>query len=48
MTGTLPPTRTADLRGPVPAQRPAAPPRTLPGTGRVEFVSPITGEDLSR
>ena len=46
MTGTLAPTRTAELRERATAalRRCGADPDTLPGTGRVEVVSPVTGE----
>jgi aldehyde dehydrogenase (NAD+) len=49
MTETLSPTRTAQLRERVAAalERCGADPAALPGTGRVDVVSPVTGEAVA-
>ena len=49
MTGTLAPTRTAELRERATAalHRCGADPDMLPGTGRIEVVSPVTGEAVA-
>ena len=49
MTGTLAPTRTAELRerAATALHRCGADPDTLPGTGRIEVVSPVTGEAVA-